>query len=74
MSSVATLLRKSPSARILLSTEFVFSPCTLGWWYICPHNGHIYTHTGRSLEALDARVGMKLCPINSSMRMLAWRD
>lgn len=74
MSSVAALLRKSPSARILLSTELVSPPCKLGWWYICPRNGHISIHSASSLEALVAGVGMKLCSINSSMHMLAWRD
>jgi hypothetical protein len=71
--SVASLLRKTPFARFLLSTEVLQPHLSLSWWYICPRNGHISIHSPRSLEILAAGVGMDVYSINPSMHLLSWQ-
>lgn len=73
MHSVVGLLRKTPFARFLLSTEVLLPHLSINWWYICPRNGHISIHSPRSLEILAARVGMDLISINPSMHLLTWQ-
>lgn len=71
--SVAELLRKTPFARLLLSTEVLQPHLSISWWYICPRNGHISIHSSHSLEILAARVGMDVFSINPAMHLLSWR-
>lgn len=73
MRSLADLLRKTPFARILLSTEIICMPFTLGWWYVCPRNGHISIHSEGSLAILAAYVGMEIHSVNPSMHLLSWK-
>lgn len=70
---LAALLRRTTSARILLSTEVIWPSLSLDWWYICPRNGHISIHSVRSLELLAAAVGLRLFSINRGMHLLAWK-
>ena len=71
--SVANLLDISPLARFLLSTELLQPHRDVGWWYICPRNGHISIHSPRSLAILAARVGLELFSLNPSIHLLSWQ-
>lgn len=74
MHRIAALLRKSPFARILISTEVLQPHLSVDWWYVCPRNGHISIHSTRSLAILAERVGMNIFSINPSMHLLCWRE
>ncbi len=71
MAALAGQLKTQPSARVLISTELIAPDHTIGWWYLCPRNGHISVHSARSLGLLASAVGLRLFSVNPSMHWLA---
>jgi hypothetical protein len=71
MAALAGQLRATPSARVLISTELIALDHTIGWWYLCPRNGHISVHSAESLALLAAAVRLRLFSVNPSMHWLA---
>jgi hypothetical protein len=74
MASLARLLRAAPWARVLISTELISPEHTIGWWYLCPRNGHISVHSASSLRRLASTVGLQVFSVNPSMHWLWWAD
>jgi hypothetical protein len=71
MAALAGQLRAAPASRVLISTELIDPGHRIGWWYLCPRNGHISVHSAASLRWLAAAVGLRLFSINPSMHWLA---
>ena len=72
--SFARKLLRTPSARILFSTELQSTASNLDWWYICPRNGHISIHSRQSLSIMMSRFHLSLVSINPSMHISFWKS
>ncbi len=71
LQGLARHLKHHPYSRLLVSTEVRQSRQDIGWWYICPRNGHISIHTANSLTILAQTAGLKVFSINPSMHLLS---
>lgn len=72
LQGTARHLSRTPYSRLLISTELRRPGQDIGWWYICPRNGHISIHTASSLGILAQAADLKVFSINPSMHLLSW--
>lgn len=74
MQRVACLLKKTPEARVLLTTDLWSERSAFDRWFICPRNGHMSIHSAQSLNLLAARFGLAVTSVSSAIHLLSWQN